>query len=224
MNDTVKAPIVEFVGLPGSGKTTICKSIQVKHYVRGEVKWSDVRFDSRYLAVVWDLALLGLGSRPFTFARMRRVLRLIWFGRHYFPHDKRPLLIHQGWIQKLWAILVDAKSYPAERLDSLFQCLAPFFPDVLVVVEVPIEVAVDRIHQRSAGRSRYDKLPQGKVHEKLAHAYPMLMKFTGLIGQMPNVFVQKLDGLVSLETNRQIVELLASQRTVSENSATKKDC
>jgi hypothetical protein len=214
-----KPPIIEFAGLPGSGKTAICQAVQAAHFVRGDVNLTDVKFDIRYLALAWNILLLGLSAKPLKLARMNRVIRLIWFGRHYLPHDKRPLLIHQGWVQKMWAILADARSHSAQRLSRVLESIAPFLPDVLIIVNVPVHVAVARIQNRTSGRSRYDKLSDVDASRLLVEVAPLLMKFANLIGGKNDVFVQLLDGQAPLETNRLIVEFLANRGVRPELSA-----
>ena len=149
--------IVECVGLPGSGKTTICKLVTLPHGKKGSIQLRETRLNSKLVRASWKVLLLCCAARPFTLNRLKRGMNLVAFLRHY-QHRERVILLDQGQIQKLWSILSGADSYPSRRLHELIASLKPFAPDWIIWVETPVTLAVERIGNRTHGVSRFDRL------------------------------------------------------------------
>lgn len=158
--------IVECVGLPGAGKTTICGRVSVPYGKKGAVPLSALRIDRAWLRAAWHVLLLSLGARPISLNRLKRGFNLMVFLRHY-QDRRRTILLDQGLVQKLWSLLVDAEFSPS-RLDRVLQGLRPFAPDRLVFIATPVNLAAQRIGARRHGNSRLDGLPRGEAEPRLA--------------------------------------------------------
>ncbi len=150
--------IVELVGLPGAGKTTIRGLVSVPHGVKGSVPLSGLRPTPELLRAAWHIAVLCASTRPFAFGRLKRGFNLTVFLRHYQDHGQT-ILLDQGMVQKLWSILIDARSYPRSRLDHVMRALRPFAPDHIVWIVTPPDISAGRITGRRHGNSRMDGLP-----------------------------------------------------------------
>lgn len=159
--------IVECIGLPGSGKTTICKLVTLPHGKKGSIQLRETRLNSMLVRASWKVLLLCCAARPFTLNRLKRGMNLVAFLRHY-QHRERVILLDQGQIQKLWSILSGADSYPSRRLHELIASLKPFAPDWIIWVETPVAVAVERIGKRTHGISRFDGLSSETAHALLS--------------------------------------------------------
>ncbi len=159
--------IVECVGLPGSGKTTICELVTLPHGTKGAIQLRDIRLDSDLARASWKILLLCCETRPFTIDRLRRGINLVAFLRHY-QHRERVILLDQGQVQKLWSILSGADRYPSLRLQEVIASLRPFAPDGVIWVETPVAVAVERVGKRTHGISRYDGLSSETAHAQLS--------------------------------------------------------
>ena len=159
--------IVECVGLPGSGKTTICELVTLPHGTKGAFQLRDIRLDSDLARASWKILLLCCETRPFTIDRLKRGINLVTFLRHY-QHRERAIVLDQGQIQKLWSILSGADRYPSLRLQEVFASLKPFAPDGVIWVETPVAVAVERVGKRTHGISRYDEVSPETAHALLS--------------------------------------------------------
>lgn len=172
--------IIECAGLPGAGKTTICRLVKHPHGGKSSVPLSALRPSGAMLRVAWQIFLLSATARPLQLKRLKRGFNLTVFLRHYLDHD-RDVLLDQGVVQKLWSMLADAEAWPAERLRAVLQNLRPFAPDHVVWLETPLEMAAARMASRSGGRSRYDGLnPQ--------QATAILLQRAGLLEMLARDF------------------------------------
>ena len=154
--------IVECTGLPGAGKTTVCKLVSVPHGGKGAVPLAAMRPNINMLRAGRHILTLSLTVRPFRLKRLKRAFNLIVFLRHY-EHRDLVILLDQGIVQKIWSIMADANAHSSERLRRVMASLLPFAPDWVVWLETPLAAAAQRLHARVEGNSRYDILPPDVV-------------------------------------------------------------
>src|SRR5688500_2189292 len=150
--------IIECVGLPGSGKTTVCKLVLEPYGSKGVVPLTALRISGAIRWAGWHIFALCLTARPFDLKRLKRALNLILFLRHYEHRDLK-ILLDQGIVQKVWSILADSAYHSSQRLDRVIASLLPFAPDWVVWLETPRAAAVRRLGARVGGNSRYDTRP-----------------------------------------------------------------
>jgi thymidylate kinase len=201
--------IVECVGLPGSGKTTICELVTQPHGRKGTIQIRDIRLDSDLALTSWKILLLCCETQPFTIDRLRRGINLVAFLRHY-QHRERSILLDQGQIQKLWSILSGADRYPSLRLQEVIASLRPFAPDVVIWVETPVAVAIERVGKRTHGTSRYDGLSSETANALLSARADLLKDLAKQYCSATKTKFHQLDGtLVPTENALKINKILS---------------
>lgn len=151
-------PVIEFVGLPGSGKSTITRALPASWPTSRNTDPPALPL-ARRLAFYRTALPFMLSLRPFEAMDPKRLTRLAEELRFYERPAPGPLVIDQGMIQKLWSILFERRRYSATALDRVLAALAPSAPDLVVVLATPPEVAAERLAARQSGNARLQKLP-----------------------------------------------------------------
>jgi hypothetical protein len=160
--------VIELVGLPGAGKSSIARAVQVKHLGRGDFGIWEVRWGRSVNRLLIAALQLALSVRPLSVARIVRAFKLVVFVRHYRRHSHLPVIMDQGLTQKLWSMLAETREYSLPMLTTTIQRLAPFAADHLVWIEIPVNVAAERIAKRTGGNSRFDGHLPDEISDRLA--------------------------------------------------------
>ena len=192
--------IVECSGLPGSGKTTVCKLVSEPHSVKGAVPLTALRPNINILRAGRHILVLSLTVRPFRLKRLKRAFNLIVFLRHY-EHRGMVILLDQGIVQKIWSIMVDANAHSTERLRLAMKSLLPFAPDWVVWLETPLSVAAERLHSREDGNSRYDPLPPDEILRHLTARRALLRDLAEQFCRATSARLLDMDGMQPASTN-----------------------
>ena len=200
-----RARIIECVGLPGAGKSTLCGLVETPHRRRGEASRLP-RLDRRTCAAARAVIALALTVRPFRPANIARALRFAYYLRHYGPGGTRPVLLDLGLIQRLWSLLMQSNGFSEAKLHAALVALAPLAADDVVWVRLPLHEAVARMTGRPRGRSRFDGLDQALAEQRLEPEARLLDR---LIGQAraiwPSRFVE-LDAMAPEAINVERLE------------------
>ncbi len=205
--------VVEFAGLPGSGKTTICRSLTVAHLTKATVPLTQLRVGFAEVKLAWHLLLFCFSVRPLTLSRFVRGVNLWALLRCYRP-GQVPVVLDQGLLHKTWSVMIDSSSYSEPRLRRLISSMAPFGPTCLIWIDAPIDLAAKRIAQRKLGRSRFDRLPIEAIHDRLSSNSRVLERLLGLYQENKTVRVLRISGERSPEENAQRIDaLLKSDQT-----------
>ncbi|WP_421693400.1 AAA family ATPase [Aestuariivirga sp.] len=175
-------PIIEFVGVPGAGKSTIARALREIYpgLLGPQVPRAPFRADARLLAAA---AGLFLSLRPLAANDPNRFAKLI--EAHYvYQHGlAAPLLLEQGLVQRLWSAVADRTRYSPERLAAFARLLAGAGPDVIIWVSVRPEVAAARIHARPRGNSRYERMDEAEIIRRLGPAAELYATLVSLYRQ-----------------------------------------
>lgn len=162
-------PIIEFVGLPGAGKSTITRGLREVYpgMLGPQVPKAPMRGS---IGVFASAASLFLSLRPWASNDLNRLSKLI--EAHYvYQHGLgAPLLLEQGLIQRLWSAVADRTRCPPQRLAGFAARVAQAGPDVIVWVRVRPETAAARILARPVGNSRYERMPEAEIIRRLGPA------------------------------------------------------
>jgi len=150
-------PVIEFVGLPGSGKSTICRALPASWPTSRNTDPAPLPL-ARRLAFYRAALPFMLSLRPLQAKDVDRLRRLAAELRFYERQASGPLVIDQGLIQKLWSILL-GRQFSRPALDRLVAAFAPSAADLVVVLATPPDVAAARLSGRNAGNARLQKLP-----------------------------------------------------------------
>lgn len=199
--------IVECAGLPGAGKTTVCKLVSEPHGSKGAVPLTALRPHKEILRAGWNILALSLTIRPFRFKRLKRAFNLIVFLRHY-EHRGLVILLDQGIVQKIWSIMADANDHSSERLQRVMASLLPFAPSWVVWLETPLDSAVKRLGAREEGNSRYDGLPPDEALLQLKARCLLLRSLAEQFCKTVDAGLLEIDGTLAPAANAKRIDAL----------------
>jgi hypothetical protein len=155
-------PVIEFVGLPGAGKSTITRALPASWPTSRNTDPPALPLARRLRFFSCALPFM-LSLRPLEAEDAARLARLAAELRFYERAAAGPLVIDQGMIQKLWSILYGRRRHSAAALQRLVVALAPSAPDLIVRLATPPELAAERLVGRNGGNSRLQKLPPAEM-------------------------------------------------------------
>jgi thymidylate kinase len=199
--------IIECTGLPGAGKTTVCKFVAEPHGGKGAISLTALRPNMNMLRAGRHILALSLTVRPFRLNRLKRAFNLIVFLRHY-EHRDMAILLDQGIVQKIWSIMADANAHSGARLRRVMASLLPFAPDWVVWLETPIAFAAQRLNAREDGNSRYDTLPPDEILRRLTARRTLLRNLTDQFCSATNARLLEIDGTQPASANAARIEAL----------------
>jgi hypothetical protein len=171
-------PVIEFVGLPGAGKSTITRALPEAWPTSRNTDPPPLPLARRLWLYRHALAFM-LSLRPLQWRDAGRLGKLAAELRFYERTSAGPLVIDQGMIQKLWSILLFRRSYSHAALERLVAALAPTAADVVFWLDTAPDLAAERLVARNGGNSRLQKMPEPEVKSGLVAGqglYTMLIE------------------------------------------------
>lgn len=152
--------ILEFVGLPGSGKTTLCDELQ--RWLADEcgfLSTSGNRSDRNRLNIVLGIfrywratSIAGRVLIESSRSRSDKLVAARWFlstlGRYARPKDRRTLVIDEGLLQRSFLLFLEREGYGSVDRIARYVKAIPL-PDVVIMVEVDPAESLARLEQRS---------------------------------------------------------------------------
>jgi hypothetical protein len=178
MADRQRQPIIEFVGVPGAGKSTLTRVFRQGFAdTLGPELGAASRLGSARLYAA--AAAFFLSLRPLSANDAHRCFKIIEAYNVYRHGLAAPLVLDQGLIQRLWSAVTDRERFSQDRLEALTRILAEAPPDVIVRVNTPPATAAERILSRTGGNSRYERMAREDLVQRLAPAnatYDMLVE------------------------------------------------
>ncbi len=163
--------ILEFVGLPGAGKTSVAEQLIPLLRSRGiacadrqlvfpgspsrAVRYAKLAaFAARHPRILLSTLAYALAVRPVTSERMRCALTLlIWAHRLKMPRTRRfsLVLLHEGLVHNAWCVLLRGTLWSdnAQRaaVRNALSCVG--LPFAFVYLDVALDVAIERVGSRS---------------------------------------------------------------------------
>jgi thymidylate kinase len=191
MNSQAGGPlVVEFVGLPGAGKTAVAERLGAALTQRG-ISWGSrkdvggqkVRRSTHYAGLalyylrhpVELQAALQLGQRGSSrmWARIYQAVKYVsvWSYRLTLarPGGYQVLILDQGPVQDAWSLLLRGPWRDGMVQEAVSRViLTSGLSHALVYFDLPVEVAVQRIAQRPTRESRFDRLEPPETARQLA--------------------------------------------------------
>lgn len=189
---SLPTPPVEFIGLPGAGKTTVLREVCALLDAAGRVHatnddlraWMQARsrLSRALLALGRPLQLLGHLWAGYRFARSAgrldrnaaiRVRKSPWYAVYLegycAEHPGSCVLLDQWGLQNLWSIGAFSGTFDERRLDRIVQALTQR-PRLYVYLDADQDLAAARLAARAQGNSRIDDLGATETREVLARA------------------------------------------------------
>lgn len=193
-------PVIEFVGLPGAGKSTISRALPATWPTSRNTDPAPLPLARRLWLYRHALAFM-LSLRPLQWKDVTRLRRLAAELRFYERAAGAPLVIDQGMIQKLWSILLDRKSHSPAALERLVAALAPSAADIIVWLGTPPDLAAERLITRNGGNSRLQKRSEDEMKAGLVAGQGLYAMLMGLYGRHATIRVLNLAGTDPVEVN-----------------------
>jgi thymidylate kinase len=185
--------IIEFVGLPGAGKSSVAEHVIPRLRERGIVcgdKWTITTgarvegrlgryvrvaaFAARHPGVLAATARHALALRPFAREQLRRATRPLYWGYRLATASTEgytAVVMHEGPLHDAWCSLLGTRGHSPAALRLLVRRLAQAVPYRVVYVHfrLPIDVALARVVARSTTRLFNSANPDISRRLLLAH-------------------------------------------------------
>ena len=191
------AIVIEFLGLPGSGKSTVCRQLQALLLVQGIhaantqdfVRWSAsqsrlgklahaLRAPARTARHLFSALRFWWSLDRRSAATLRRALLAApiaaSLARYVQGTDADVILLDQADMQGVWSIGALASSFDGMALDGLLTTAAAWVPRTYVHTDADVTFAANNIAERPDGGSRFDRLQSLHVESALQQALPLM--------------------------------------------------
>lgn len=232
-----ESPVVlEFVGLPGAGKTTLARRVAERLEAEGRschaprfgrpasVRRSRLeralQLTSTY-ATMGGLSVevlrFGLAIRPLRPGRVRWLRELLDSVQSIVAAESGSdfVLLDQGFLQAAWSATVHGTLPSPPVIERLVRRAAAFHGYRVIYIHLVVEsgTALDRIAGRQGGRSRFDRIPRSDAADLLAELRGRLDGIVGCAARATTSPVLRLDGRASVEElTDTVVEFLTGAR------------
>lgn len=233
--------IIEFIGLPGAGKTTITQHVLVelrtaeyrcfslnnlnnpetiekrKGGVLSKLKtfFGFLSASVVYKRIAINAFKYSLHVTPFSFSNFRRavvlVIRLNEI-RSILKGNYDLVVLDQGLIQNIWSIAA-AGDTPKDNkyLDRLLESVLDSFPSYIIYVDVGAETAMERIKLRRTMRSRFDRMSTDQAKTLLARHKELFEHIVNTLNKFPETGFLFVDGQQSIEQNVSLIAPVIEQ-------------
>ena len=176
--------LVELVGAPGVGKSTLAKAVCARAEVRTRhqlsADWHRQSLPSRAIYIgrgfakperLIAAARLAFSCRLHNRGSIGRLLRVI-AKSEWLLSRSGPVLLDQGFLQDLWSILYmsGCNAPNPAHLSPFLRSVLPRDDTIIVFIAVDPNIAFERISRRSAGHSRFDGLSQVELQASIGRA------------------------------------------------------
>lgn len=213
--------VLEFIGLPGAGKTAMAARLVSELRARG-ITYVErrtprrpgdrtiVRRIRRVAALLrerrFTLASLRFAAsvRPLSLGRLVRALRLTGWARQFHSYATSGVdvvVLDQGPLQDVWSLTVPSRRWNEPAMQAIVRRLlhTPRLGRALVYVDVDVETAAERLHRRRGSRSRFDRLSPAQMRAWLDTYERALTSVFEYAGQVTKAPCLRVDGTLPVD-------------------------
>ncbi|MBD2359253.1 AAA family ATPase [Tolypothrix sp. FACHB-123] len=222
----VNAPIVlEFIGLPGAGKTTVFQQVVAqlkqqgvsvaagdqilrdwKHQPLWQRLWKLIPQTQNQWRILWQSLLLATQVKPTnwlsfskaikTYANLKRIDAIAQ------SQKEQLILLDQGLLQEIWSIGITGTT---PDLEDIRQELGLIFSQrsiAIVDFQINVETAIHRIKNRPTDQSRFDLMSQEAALQLLSQYAPYLQDIINC-AQTFHIPVLEIDSSLAVDEKTQ---------------------
>lgn len=227
--------LVEFTGLPGAGKTTITRAVLSELATTGyncfdlsalgtpeAIEKKEGRLFSKlktfyYFAsscvnhkrIALNVLLYALQVTPLSIVSLQRVVTLLLrldLIKTMMSDSYDLIVLDQGLIQNIWSITATGNppannKYLVRLLKSILDETSP----AIILVDVDVELAMERINHRLTMRSRFDKMLPDKAADLLAEHKNVFNQVVNCAAQLKGTCYLNVNGSRPIEKNVTLV-------------------
>lgn len=217
------ALVVEFLGLPGAGKSTIARALVAALQAEGIavrttddfVAWLARQSRLRKLAILvrngswagrqlWTALRFGLSLRPLAGFSLSRVVLVPFINccfEAYRAQDRAAVLVmDQANMQLVWSVGAYAERHDARLLHELSRVARGRSLTLFAFISASPEVSAERIRLRPSALSRFDRETPSGLADALNGAARLMDDLAGSLKRDGGALVE-LDATASVEVN-----------------------
>lgn len=213
--------VLEFVGLPGAGKTTVFHEVVallreqgVTVAARDEIlqQWQRQPLWQRLWKLIpqtqnqWRILLHSLilasqvkPSNWSSFAKAIKIFanvkRIDAIARH---QDSQLILLDQGLLQETWSVGITGTLPSLNILKQELALLLHQRPIAIVYFQIDVETAIERVQNRPTAESRLDQMDAKAAHQLLSKYMDYLQDIINCV-QTFNIPILEIDSLLPID-------------------------
>jgi thymidylate kinase len=222
----VNTPIVlEFIGLPGAGKTTVFHQVVSRLKEQGVTvaagdeilrDWKNQQLWQRLWKLIpqtenqWQILLhslflatqvkptnwLSFSKAIKTYANLKRIDAIAQ------TQNDQLILLDQGLLQEIWSIGITGTTPSLEDIRQELELIFSQRPIAIVDFQINVETAIYRIQNRPTDQSRFDLIPPEVAQQLLSQYAPYLQDIINC-AQTFNIPVLSIDSSLSVDEKTQ---------------------
>lgn len=240
--------VIEFIGLPGAGKTTIAQnaieSLTTDGYRCFGLSTLDKpesaekakggflsKFRSlkqfaiacvRYRQIACDAFMYTMQMKPFSFINLRRFFVLIArlrFMVTLMKDDYDFIILDQGLLQYIWSIAVTGERPKNDKyLARLLKGILDEIPLFVIMVDIETEMAVERLVNRPTMRSRFDHMSPSKAQVLLSKHKEIFTQIVDSAGKFQKTGYLNVNGSQPIKQNVGLIVPVIEQTWLVSNA------
>ncbi|MGF1540307.1 MAG: NB-ARC domain-containing protein [Pleurocapsa sp.] len=226
-----KPLIVEFVGLPGAGKTTISQQVELKLKERDLQivsrdkilkQWEQENLWQKVVQLLpdnlhdWHILInsliFALQVRPINRQSFSKAAKIFAnFKRNNavaLAKDCDIILLDQGLLQETWSVSITGSPPPGKYLKREIIPLFDRSTTIIIYCQIDIDTALKRIQNRTTSNSRFDQMDAKKAQELLEKYFFYLQEIINC-ARTSNTIILELDSSQEIkEQSKKAVNLI----------------
>lgn len=227
--------VVEFIGLPGAGKTTIARLVIEELTTAGnrcfglntlsnpetiekkkggltdklKTLYSVASSFVFYNRIARDALSYVLHTKPISLASLHRFIAFLVrlnFIRKMMSSNYDLIILDQGLIQYIWSMRAFGDSSTNDKyLKRLLRDILDEISPLVILVDVEVGLAAQRVNNRSTMRSRFDSMVTDQAGTLLAEHQDVLTEIVKLIEKFKGTIFMNVSGAQPVKKNISLI-------------------